>query len=86
MFASKEARFDPYSGFVLWLFISNMIQLFLMPLIMIGQNIQSRNADIRSETDLKINLQAELETETILEHLEYQNKMIVKILEQIENK
>lgn len=51
-----------------------------------GQNIQSRNADIRSETDLKINLQAELETETILEHLEYQNKMIVKILEQIENK
>ena len=39
-----------------------------------------------SETDLKINLQAELETETILEHLEYQNKMIVKILEQIENK
>lgn len=86
MFASKEARFDPYPGFVLWLFISNMIQLFLMPLIMIGQNIQSRNTDIRSETDLKINLQAELETETILEHLEYQNKMIVKILEQIENK
>ncbi len=86
MFAGKEARFDPYPGFVLWLFISNLIQLFLMPLIMIGQNIQSRNADIRSETDLKINLQAELETETILEHLEYQNKMIVKILEQIENK
>jgi len=53
---------------------------------MIGQNIQSRNTDVRSETDLKINLQAELETETILEHLEYQNKMIVKILEQIENK
>lgn len=51
-----------------------------------GQNKQSRNADIKSETDLKINLQAELETETILEHLEYQNKMIVKILEQIENK
>ena len=28
MFASKETRFDPYSRFVLWLFISNMIQLF----------------------------------------------------------
>ena len=29
----KSARFDPYPAFVLWLFISNMIQIFLMPLI-----------------------------------------------------
>ena len=39
--APKNARFDPYPAFVLWLFISNMIQLFLLPLIMIGQNIQT---------------------------------------------
>ena len=25
-------RFDPFPAFVLWLFISNMIQIFLMPL------------------------------------------------------
>src|SRR3984885_3233427 len=61
MFAPKSLRFDPYPGFVLWLFISNMIQLFLMPLIMIGQNVQSRHADLRAEADLKINIQAELE-------------------------
>src|SRR5674476_1503334 len=72
MFAPKAIRFDPFPGFVLWLFISNMIQLFLMPLIMIGQNVQSRHADLRAEADLKINTKAEFEIETILAHLEYQ--------------
>jgi uncharacterized membrane protein len=84
MFAPKEARFDPYPAFVLWLFISNMIQLFLMPLIMVGQNVQSAHADLRAEEDLRINIQAELETETILSHLEYQNEIMMKILKQLE--
>ena len=79
----KEARFDPFPGFVLWLFISNMIQLFLMPLIMLGQNIQSKHSDLRAEVDLKINTHAELENETILLHLEYQNRMILEILKNI---
>src|ERR1700729_1543141 len=83
MFAPKDARFDPYPAFVLWLFISNMIQLFLLPLIMIGQNVQSVRADLRDEEDLKINLQAELEIETILSHLEYQNDMIIKIMKRL---
>ena len=86
MFAPKEARFDPYPAFVLWLFISNMIQLFLLPLIMIGQNVQSAHADLRAEEDLKINIQAELETETILSHLEYQNDIMLRILKQLESK
>ena len=86
MFAPKAARFDPYPAFVLWLFISNMIQLFLMPLIMIGQNVQSAKADQRAESDLKINIKAEFEVETILEHLEYQNKIILEILEDIKKK
>jgi len=86
MFAPKAARFDPYPAFVLWLFISNMIQLFLLPLIMIGQNVQSVRADLRDEEDLKINLQAELEIETILSHLEYQNEMIIKIMKRLEDK
>ena len=45
----KESRFDPFPAFVLWLFISNMIQIFLMPLIMIGQNLQGRHAEARAE-------------------------------------
>ncbi|MCX6004063.1 MAG: DUF1003 domain-containing protein, partial [Chloroflexi bacterium] len=44
-------RFDPLPAFALWLFISNMIQIFLMPLIMVGQNLQSRHAEMRAEAD-----------------------------------
>ena len=61
-----------------------MIQLFLMPLILLGQNIQAKESDARAETDLKINTQAALENETILLHLENQNKMMIKILKAIE--
>ncbi len=82
----EKARFDPYPAFVLWLFISNMIQLFLLPLIMIGQNLQSQHADVRAETDLKINELAEIENETILIHLENQNEMILEILKNIESR
>jgi uncharacterized membrane protein len=84
--APKGARFDPYPAFVLWLFISNMIQLFLLPLIMIGQNVQSKHADLRAEADLQINTKAEYEIETILSHLEYQNKIMIQILQDIEKK
>jgi uncharacterized membrane protein len=82
----KETRFDPYPAFVLWLFISNMIQIFLMPLIMIGQNLQSDHAEIRAEADFEVNTKAELEIETILMHLENQNKIIMEILKKLENK
>jgi uncharacterized membrane protein len=84
MFAPTALRFDPYPAFVLWLFISNMIQIFLMPLIMIGQNLQSAHAEIRAEVDFEINKKAEKEIETILKHLEDQDKLILQILEKIE--
>src|SRR4051812_41248234 len=86
IFAPKNLRFDPFPGFVLWLFISNMIQLFLMPMILLGQNIESKQSDAKAEADLKINTQAALENETILLHLENQNKMMIKILKAIEKK
>ena len=84
--APKVARFDPFPAFVLWLFISNMIQIFLMPLIMIGQNLQSHHAEVRAEADFNVNTKAELEIETILMHLENQNKIIMEILDKIEKK
>lgn len=55
MIAPKDMRFDPYSAFVLLLFISNMIQISLMLLIMVGQNLQSIHAEIRAETDFEVN-------------------------------
>ena len=82
--APKELRFDPFPAFVLWLFVSNMIQIFLMPLIMIGQNLQGRHAEIRAKSDFEVNVKAEREIEAILLHLEQQNELILKILHHIE--
>ena len=59
--APESLRFDPYPALVLWLFISNMIQIFLMPLIMIGQNIQSKHSEILAEEYFAINKKAEVE-------------------------
>jgi len=83
--APKELRFDPFPAFVLWLFISNMLQIFLMPMIMIGQNLQGRHAEARAESDFDINVKAEMEIETILLHLEQQNEIMLKILHHLEN-
>jgi len=82
--APLHLRFDPFPAFVLWLIISNMLQIFLMPLIMVGQNLQSRHSEIRAEEDYLINKKAELEIETILTHLENQDKLILQILEKME--
>ena len=82
--ASRGVRFDPFPAFVLWLFISNVLQIFLMPLIMIGQNLQGRHAEKRAESDFEVNVRAEKEIEVILMHLENQNNLILKILDKIE--
>lgn len=82
--APSNLRFDPYPAFVLWLFISNLIQIHLMPLIMIGQNIQGKHAELRSEHDFETDKKAEKEIETILVHLENQQNLMIEILKRIE--
>ncbi|MBU6414697.1 DUF1003 domain-containing protein [Patescibacteria group bacterium] len=79
-----ELKFDPFPAFVMWLFISNMIQLMLMPLIMVGQNLQGRHSEARAEADFEVNTRAEREIEAILMHLENQNELILKILRHLE--
>jgi uncharacterized membrane protein len=82
--APKELRFDPYPAFVLWLFISNLIQLHLMPLLLIGQNLQGKHAELRSEHDFETDKKAEQEIEAILMHLENQQSLILQILKKVE--
>lgn len=86
LLAPSELQFDPPMGFIFWLFISNMIQILLMPLIMVGQNIESRQAEARAEHDLEINIKAEEGIEIILEHLEYQQELLLAIRQKLENK
>ncbi len=82
--APKELRFDPYPAFVLWLFISNLIQLHILPLLLIGQNIQGKHAQLRAEHDFATDIKAEKEIETILVHLENQQKLMLEILKRLE--
>lgn len=79
----ENLRFDPYPAFVLWLIISNLIQLHLMPLIMVGQNLQGKHAELRSERDFATNKKAEKEIETILLHLERQEEMLEELHKKI---
>nr|WP_321413684.1 DUF1003 domain-containing protein [uncultured Allomuricauda sp.] len=75
MFAPVHFRFDPYPAFVLWLFISNMIQIFLMPLLMVGQNLQAKRAEIRAENDYNVNIKAEKEIALLMQEIKELKKM-----------
>lgn len=81
----EEFQFDP-PAFVLWLFISNILQLLLMPLIMIGQNLQGRHAEVRAEADFELNVRAEKEIQKILHHMDRQDKLMMELLRRIDEK
>ncbi len=80
LLAPQKLQFDPPMAFVFWLFISNVIQLLLMPLIMVGQNVLGRHAETRADHDLEVNVRAEQEIELILQHLEYQNTILIAMV------
>ncbi len=82
--APKSLKFDPPMAFVLWLIISNILQILLMPLLLIGQNLQGRRADIRGEHDYETDKRAEKEIRTILMHFDNQQKLILRILDGLE--
>src|ERR1700689_5772439 len=79
----RSLQFDPPMAFVFWLLISNLIQLLLMPLIMVGQNIQGRHSQLRADNDLQVNVKAEAEIEVILQHLEYQNALLISMVKKL---
>jgi uncharacterized membrane protein len=83
LLAPPAWQFDPPMAFVFWLFISNVIQILLMPLIMVGQNLQSRHGEARAENDLEVNVRAEREIEAILRHLEYQNTLLIAMVQKL---
>lgn len=80
-FLSKNP-FDPYP-FAFLLFIGNIIQLLLMPLIMVGQNLQGRHAEIRAEEEFKTTESSYRDIERILLHLDKQDKQMEKQLDLI---
>lgn len=84
--APAGLRFDPGPAFVIWLFASNILQLVLLPVIMVGQNIEGRAAEWRAQMDFEINRKAEREVEAIIAHLENQNELLLEIIRKFDRK
>ena len=85
IFAPKEYVFDSVPSCVFWLFISNMIQIFLMPLIMIGQNLQSTHSELRAEANFELSVKTSKEADSIHHHLHIQNEILKDVIEKIDN-
>lgn len=66
--------------YVSWL-SQAFLQLVLLPLLMVGQNIQGRHAELRAETDFEVNQKAEEEVETILRQLKEIDERTLAIVE-----
>jgi uncharacterized membrane protein len=80
----NKLAFDPFPAFVAYLLISNVIQILLMPLIMVGQNVQGRHSEIRAELDFEINQKAEKEVAVILHHLEHNTRLLLHLMKHLE--
>ncbi len=76
--------FDPFPAFVAYLLISNVIQILLMPLIMVGQNVQGRHSEIRAELDYEVNQKAEKEVMAVLQHLEHNTDLLLQLMKHLE--
>jgi len=82
--AVSKHPFDPYP-FAFLLFIGNIVQLLLMPLIMVGQNIQGRHAQFRSDEEYKTTLTSYHDLELILRHLDAQDEQLLQQSKLIES-
>jgi CRP-like cAMP-binding protein len=75
--------FDPFPAFVAYLLMSNVIQILLMPLILVGQNLQSRHTETRAELDFQTNVRAEKEIQTALLHLQRNTAMLQRLMRHV---
>lgn len=69
--------FDPYP-FAFLLFLGNIAQLLLMPLIMVGQNLQGRHSEARAEEEFRTTQKTFTDTETMLAHLDAQDAELLR--------
>ncbi len=74
--------FDPFP-FAFLLFLGNIVQLLLMPLIMVGQNLQGKHAEVRAEEEYKTTISSYKDIEQILLHLSEQDKQLQKQLDML---
>lgn len=83
LFALPDAIKQGTYFIIVWL-SSSFLQLVLLPVIIVGQNIQARAADKRSEDTYKDAEAVLKESEEIQKHLLAQDTAISNILERLE--
>jgi uncharacterized membrane protein len=69
--------FDPYP-FAFLLFLGNIVQLLLMPLLMVGQNLQSRHAQVRSDSEYQTVGKIFHDIEQTMRHLDVQDEELLR--------
>ncbi len=74
---SGKQAFDPYP-FAFLLFLGNIIQLLLMPLIMVGQNLQNRHAEARAEEEYRTVETIFHDTGQTMHHLDAQDGELLR--------
>lgn len=82
--AVAKHPFDPYP-FAFLLFIGNIVQLLLMPLIMVGQNIQGQHTELRADEEYKTTTTSFHDLEQIMAHLDAQDKELLRQSAMIED-
>ena len=78
-------HWDPYP-FILLNLVMSFQAAYAAPIIMMSQNRQSQKDRLAADHDYQINLKAENEIKAILTHLEYQDDLILQILERLEHR
>jgi uncharacterized membrane protein len=80
LLAPRSMQFEAPMAFVLWLFIANFIQILLLPLIILGQNIEAQRSAWRSRKLLETNSRDDNELDAILRHLEIQDAKLSHLI------
>lgn len=81
--AISHKPFDPYP-FAFLLFMGNIVQLLLMPLIMVGQNIQGRHAELRSDEEYQTTLSSFEDSQHIIDRLTQQDEQLARLAAMVE--
>jgi uncharacterized membrane protein len=78
----RDTAFDPYP-FILLNLVLSFQAAYTGPVVMMSQNRQTQKDRLVAEHDFEINRKAEEEIEVIMNHLAYQNSILVTMLERL---
>lgn len=68
---------DPYP-FVFLLFLSNLVQLWALPVLAVGQNVLNRKAELQADEMYKTTVRSFQDIEQIRDHLDAQDGELIK--------